>query len=71
MAANGPLTLTLEDGTVLADQTDGGLARQWAQHVNGSRWVEMSLVQQCMAAASALADLREAGGLPEVVEVPC
>lgn len=59
-AVTGDLTMTLPDGTVLTDQTDVGLARQWAEHEHGPAWVNLSFADRTAETASALAELRRA-----------
>jgi len=55
----GDLTITLADGTQLADATDLGLARQWAEHEHGSEaWRAMRFSDKNRAIAQALGALR-------------
>ena len=56
----GDLSIELENGTVLTDRTDLGLARKWAEYENGPEWDGLTFVEQNVKISIALDALRKA-----------
>jgi len=57
----GDLSLTMEDGTVLRDRTDVGLAGQWAKATIGAEvWEALPFGERVKQTAEALRELRRA-----------
>lgn len=59
-AITGDLSITTQDGTVLEDTTDLGLAWKWAEHEHGADWASLSTLEKNRTVALALAELRRA-----------
>ena len=57
----GDLSITMEDGTVLRDRTDVGLAEKWAEATVGAEvWKALRYGERVKHTAEALRELRRA-----------
>jgi hypothetical protein len=56
----GELSIELEDGRILTDRTDLGLAWKWAEAEHGELWPKLRAAEQRAAVSDALAALRAA-----------